>query len=300
MDDSLTTALAVAATLVCVAFAMCTWERWLRSRKDHERSWTIALVLSAAAAAALAWGAALGWSTGTFRLFYACGAVANVPFLALGQVQLMRSDAAARPRNRGPGRVASAVHLSAAFGLGVLAVAPAKAIDAQDGLPKGSDVFGALPRVLAAVGSAGGAVIVLGGALWGTGRLLRVRSTRRAPGVRQRAAGSALIAVGTLILGASGGLNSVLGAMRAFSVTLVAGMVVLFAGFLLASTAQTATSTSTSTSQPPTQAIPPAPATAVPPTSTHPTPPDSESGGVASSAGQLPAHELASQPARQR
>ena len=46
--------------------------------------------------------------------------------------------------------------------------------------------------------------------------------------------GNALIAVGTLILGASGLLNGRLGASKAFAVTLTIGVTVLFAGFLVA------------------------------------------------------------------
>ena len=43
-----------------------------------------------------------------------------------------------------------------------------------------------------------------------------------------------VIAAGTLVLGASGLLNSVLGEMEAFAVTLAVGVSILYAGFLLA------------------------------------------------------------------
>jgi hypothetical protein len=43
-----------------------------------------------------------------------------------------------------------------------------------------------------------------------------------------------LIAAGTLVLGAGGLFNSVLDAMTAFAVTLLVGITLLFAGFLLA------------------------------------------------------------------
>jgi hypothetical protein len=46
--------------------------------------------------------------------------------------------------------------------------------------------------------------------------------------------GNLLIAAGTAILSASGLLNSVLGEMDAFAVTLTVGITVLFAGFLVA------------------------------------------------------------------
>jgi hypothetical protein len=41
-----------------------------------------------------------------------------------------------------------------------------------------------------------------------------------------------VIALGTLVLGASGLLNSVLGQMEGFAVTLTVGITLLFAGFL--------------------------------------------------------------------
>src|SRR5437588_672718 len=84
----------------------------------------------------------------------------------------------------------------------------------HDRLPQGSQVFGALPRVLAAVASGGGALVVFGGAAWSA------RRHRRGP----RLWANVLIAAGTLILSASGLLNSVLDEMEAFAVTLAIGV----------------------------------------------------------------------------
>jgi hypothetical protein len=78
--------------------------------------------------------------------------------------------------------------------------------------------------VLAAVASGAGALVVLAGAVWSAWRVRR--------GALVLANG--LIALGTLITGASGLLNSVVNAMTAFSVTLAIGIVVIFAGFLVA------------------------------------------------------------------
>jgi hypothetical protein len=76
------------------------------------------------------------------------------------------------------------------------------------------------------VASAGGAVVILGGALWSIAR-------RRQP---RAMVSNGLIAVGTLALGASGLSNSVLDAMSAFAVSLLIGITVIFAGFLVATT----------------------------------------------------------------
>ena len=105
-----------------------------------------------------------------------------------------------------------------------MVVAPLKAPISGTDLPTGSEVFGPLPRILAAVGSAGGALVVFGGAILSLWRVVggreRARGRGLAPHPKRLAVGNALIAVGTLILGASGLLNGRLGASKAFAVTL--------------------------------------------------------------------------------
>ena len=221
MQPMAQTALAVGATLVALAFSMSAFERWLARRRPHELAWSVALVLFALASAALAAGAAGGWNEPLFRLFYLFGAVANVPVLALGTVYLLA-----------PRRAdwwAAAVALFVAFAAGVLTIAPFTGAVPVHRLPQGSEVFGPLPRVLAAVASAGGASVVLGGAVWSAWRFRWGRMLWA----------NVLIALGTMVTGASGILNSVLGEMAAFSVTLAVGITIIFAGFLVATAVPT-------------------------------------------------------------
>ena len=108
-------------------------------------------------------------------------------------------------------------------------------------MPTGKDVFGVAPRVLAAVGSGVAAVVIIAGALWSAWRVWRGRTpslgaARQVTAPRQLALGNVLIAAGTLILSASGTLAGRLGKDRAFAVSLLVGIVVLFSGFLVAST----------------------------------------------------------------
>jgi hypothetical protein len=213
-------ALASAATLISLAFALSTLERWLDKRKPHEAAWSAALFLFAAASASLLGGVAFGWNDLWFRLFYLFGAIVNVPYLALGTVYLLGGHRWGRP-------TAIAVHAFTAFAAGVVTVAPLRGEITPDRLPQGSDVFGPLPRVLAAAGSGVAAVVIIGGALWSAARLVRRSSTRRL------ALANVLIASGTLVLGAGGVLNSVMDEMDGFAVSLVAGITLLFAGFLL-------------------------------------------------------------------
>jgi len=215
------TALAAGAGVVALAFSLSTFDRWVARREPHQLAWTVAFALFLAAAACLWWGAADRWSAVTFRLFYLFGAITNVPVLALGTVYLLGD------RRRGD-RALLGVLAFCAFAAGVIAVAPLTHAVPAHRLPQGSDVFGALPRVMAAAGSGVGALVVVAGAVW---------SVRRD---RRRLPSNALIAGGTLVLGAGGVLNSALGAMNAFSLSLLAGIALLFAGYLVATAAPAA------------------------------------------------------------
>ena len=227
-------ALAVAATLVAVGFALSTLDRWLRRRRPHDLAWSVSLALFAVGAGALWWAETAGWSLASFRLFYLAGAVLNVPWLALGTVYLLAG-------RRIGDRVRWWLVLFSGFSAGVVLFAPTRVADAGTELPTGRDVFGVAPRVLAAAGSGVAAIVIIAGALWSVYRLARrepavsgVRRSASSPG--QLVVGNLLIAAGTLVLSASGTLAGRLGKDRAFSVTLLVGIVVLFAGFLVAST----------------------------------------------------------------
>ncbi|MGH9164488.1 MAG: hypothetical protein ACRDZW_03105 [Acidimicrobiales bacterium] len=213
------TALATAACLVALAFTMSSFERWLADRRPHELAWSLALAMFSLASAALAAGAALGWDAVTFRLFYLFGAIVNVPVLALGTVYLLGGRRRGNP-------TAVAVGLFCAFAAGVVAVAPLTAALPRDELARGSEVFGPLPRILAASASGVGALVVVAGAVWSAIKRRRGRLV----------AANVLIALGTAVTGASGLFNSVLDEMTGFEVSLVIGIAVIFAGFLVATT----------------------------------------------------------------
>ncbi len=224
-------ALAAAATLVAVAFTFCTLDRWLGRRRRHDLAWTVALAMFAVASAALWLGSSAGWTGPTFRVFFLFGAIVNVPYLALGTVYLFAGQ-------RTGDRVALGLTCAACFAAGVMTVAPLKAPISGTELPTGSEVFGPLPRVLAAVGSGVGALVVLGGAVVSLWRVLQGRERTRGRGPAAHptrlAIGNGLIAGGTLVLGASGTLHGRLGESTAFAVTLTIGVTLLFAGFLVA------------------------------------------------------------------
>jgi hypothetical protein len=214
-------ALAAAATLIALAFAASTFERWLDRRRAHDLMWSVSLGFFCIASAALWLGVAKGWDGATFRVFFLFGAIVNVPWLAIGSIYLL-----AGPRHGR--RWAMVTAALSCFAAGVMVVAPTKGPVPVDGLPKGSAVFGVLPRVLAAVASGAGALVVVIGAVWSAVLLTRRRSR---PGL---AVGNVLIALGTLVLGLSGTVAGRIGEVRAFALTLVIGITVLFSGFLVA------------------------------------------------------------------
>lgn len=193
------------------------------------------MALFAVGSFALWWATATGWSNAVFRVFFTAGAVLNVAWLALGTVALLAGDRIAIALRR-------ILALLSAFAIGVMSVAPTTRPFMVDEFPRARDHFGALPRVLAAVGSGVPALIIIIGAVWSIARLLARRtpalnSARRGTvaSAQRLVASNVLVAIGTLVLSASGSLAGRLGEERAFTVTLSVGVVILFVGFLVPS-----------------------------------------------------------------
>lgn len=189
------------------------------------------------AAMSLWWAEARGWSSVSFRMFFAFGAVVNVPWLGLGTVYLLAGRRAGDVTMR-------SLLVFTGFALGTVFSAPLHGSIDPHVMPTGKEHFDALPRVLAAVGSAVPAFVIFAGAAWSAWRVVRgatpavtASATRNVFSPRKLALGNILIAAGAVILSASGTFSGRLGADRSFAVTLALGITVLFAGFLVASNA---------------------------------------------------------------
>jgi len=232
--------LAFLATAVATLFAQATLVRFTRDRRPQDLAWTVSLGLFALASAALATGVSTGWDNGTFRVFFLLGAVLTVPWLALGTVYLL----AGRERGR---RVQWGLVFFSGLATGVLLTAPIDGPIHGNAIPVGSDVFGVFPRVLAAVGSGVGAIVIIAGALWSAWRFARSRTT---PGNGRRAAANLLIALGTLVLSSGGLIQGFAGKDEAFVISLASGIAVIYAGFLVAAGASAARENAVSVGQP--------------------------------------------------
>ena len=121
-------------------------------------------------------------------------------------------------------------------------MAPTKQSIIATEFPTGKEIYGVAPRVLAAVGSGVPALVIIVGALWSAWRVTRKQNpataksiTRTVTSPKRLAGGNVLIAVGTVVLSASGTLAGRLGQDRAFAITLLCGVSILFSGFLVAS-----------------------------------------------------------------
>lgn len=230
-------ALAASAGLISLAFCLLTYDRWLRRRAAHDLAWTIAMALFALGAGSLWWAESRGWSTASFRIFFLTGAILNVPWLGLGTVYLLFGQ-----------RVGNAIRtvlvLLSGIAVGVVLTAPTKRAIDPENFPTAKELFGLGPRLFAALGSAIPAFVIIAGALWSALRIMQNRvpaattSARRAAiHPKQLAAGNLLIALGAIVLSASGTIAGRLGKDRAFAITLLVGVSVLFAGFIVASNA---------------------------------------------------------------
>jgi hypothetical protein len=223
--------LAAIATIVAAAFTAALADRWVTHRRSHELAWMVSLAMFTLGSLGLWFGAAHAWDGFSFRLFYLFGAIANVPWLALGSVLLVTGGRRAQ-------LWFTALAIVTGFATGVIVIAPFRVTITPHDLPEGRMVFGVLPRVLAAVASGLGALVLVGLALWSAWKLWRARGAAADRAVRARnralAIGNIVIAVGTLLLAASGTLAGRVGKQEAFALTTAIGVMVLFAGFAIA------------------------------------------------------------------
>jgi hypothetical protein len=215
--------LPLVATLVSLEFALALARRWWATRRPYLRSWSVSLLLFAGGSAALWYGTAFGWSTPTFRVYYACGAVLSVPWLALGEIELLLRPRAARVVAVFVGLLS----INAAF-----LVATAPGVDGASiggtALPSGSEYFPTGVRVLAVVANSVGTLVVVGGTLWSG-----LRSRRSGAAARARFRATLLIVVGVLVVAGSSRLTF-LGETDALAVCLATGAGLMYVGFLAA------------------------------------------------------------------
>ena len=210
------------AAAVAIVFAGLVARQYAARRRPYQLAWAIALAMYAAASLAVVFGVSGGWTSGEFQVYWALGAVLNVPILAGGELMLL-------VHNR---TVHAAIWIVLVFltAYTVSVLRAAEIADLAEDLPSGKDVFGdgsaahRLPQLI----SIPSYLVLLGGALWSAWRM------RGRPELRERFVGTLLIALGATVIAGFGSAFAALGDLAAFSLALAAGISTMFAGFLWA------------------------------------------------------------------
>ena len=186
----------IAAALVALIFAVRLGRRFAQTRRIYLAMWCGALLMYAIASAAV----------------------------AAGEVHLLGRNAVLD--------LAVWVVLAFVFAytIAVTRGAPMHAAALAERLPSGKEVFGdgsvafSLPQLI----SIPSYLILVAGAAWSAWRM------RGRPELRNRFIGTLLVAAGATITAAAGSAFAALGNLPAFSIALLAGVAVMFAGFLRA------------------------------------------------------------------
>jgi hypothetical protein len=213
------------AAAVALVFAALLARRFLSSRRSYLAFWSAALAMYAVASAVVALGALDSWTSAEFRVYWAVGAVLNVPFLAQGELDLL-------VRNRAVRSILYVVLVFiTAYTIARVRTAGVDHDALAEDLPSGKEVFGdgtpahRLPQLVAIPAY----VALVAGAVWSAWRM------RGTPDLRDRFVGTIMIALGATVIAALGSAFAALGLLAPFSLALLGGVSVMFWGFLRAS-----------------------------------------------------------------
>jgi hypothetical protein len=204
------TAAAAVATIVA---AVCTVVSARRLRAPARRApfvaWTAGFGLFAAAAAALWYGAARGWSDAAFRVYYLTGGVLVVAYLAVGELLLVLPG-------RTVTRLAAATMLFLTFAATAAVLAArvdGSALAAAGATPPNDALVGPWPKVMAIALNSAGTVVLLAGSLLSARRRRDPRPLLVALGVAVIAAASSATRIGSyaaFALGQAAGISLIL------------------------------------------------------------------------------------------
>jgi hypothetical protein len=226
----------LAAAVVAVLFAAALARDFARRRRSYQAIWAAALLMYAAASLAVALGAANGWTSAEFRIYWTLGAVLNVPFLAQGELDLLIHRRGVR------WALYAVLAFVTAYTIAVVRTAEIDAAALAADLPSGKEVFGdgspahRLPQLVAIPAY----IVLLAGTGWSAWRM------RGRGELRDRFWGTLLIALGATVIAGFGSAFAALGHLVPFAIALLVGIAVMFTGFLRATRMPHATSRSRS------------------------------------------------------
>ena len=195
--------LAFAAALLSLRLAALLAVRWRDRRRPELAAWSAALLAYAIASGALAWGAAAGWDTRAFRVYYLFGGLLTAALLGLGSLLLY-----------GWRRIVGPMLVYVGLAIGVAISVPVHGVFGEE-IPAAQDHLDFFPaRFLAVVANVTGTVAVLAVAL---------------VTIRRRPLGNALIVAGVVVAAAGTALSGLGAAKTAIFVAIAA--LLLYGGF---------------------------------------------------------------------
>jgi hypothetical protein len=187
---------AFAAALVSLRLTALLARRLRDTRRPELAAWTAALFAYAVACAALTWGAAAGWDSRAFRVYYLFGGLLTAPLLGVGSLLLY-----------GWRRVAGPALVYAGLAMGVAVSVPVHGAFG-DSIPAAQDHLEFVPaRLLAIVANVTGTLAVVAVAI--------VTIRRRPVGNGLVLAGVAVAALGTALSGLGAAKTAVFVAIAA-------------------------------------------------------------------------------------
>jgi hypothetical protein len=197
--------LAFAAALLALRLAGLLVGRWRRRREPQFAAWAAGLGAYAAASAALAWGAASGWSDAVFRVYYLFGGLLTAPLLGVGSLLLV-----------GRRWAAPLGLVCTGLAVGVAIAVPLTSPVTGESIPEAQDHLHFFPaRLFAVLGNSLGTLAVVAVALLT---------------IRRRPVGNALVIAGVAVAAAGSGLAG-LGVAETVAF-IAAAAVLLYAGFV--------------------------------------------------------------------
>jgi hypothetical protein len=196
--------LAFGAALLALRLSGLLAGRWRERRDPQFAAWAAALTAYAVASAALAWGAASGWTDEAFRVYYLFGGLLTAPLLGVGSL-LLAGRRWAAPLGL----------LYTGLAVGIAIAVPLTAPVSGDSIPEAQDHLDFVPaRLVAVLGNSLGTIAVLAFALIT---------------IRKRPVGNALIVAGVAVAAAGSGLAGL--GVAETSLFVAAAALLFYAGF---------------------------------------------------------------------
>lgn len=223
--------LPVLSTLVTFGFAVMVFRRYLVRRGPHLLMWTIGLVLYGLGTLSEVL-LSLGFSALTLKLWYLCGALLTAAWLGQGTVHLMVR------KKRLAWQLTAGLALISLIALILVALAPTTAAASfQASVPVSTQYKAILVRsgaitILTILMNIYGTITMVGGAIYSAFLFWRKQV------LLPRVVGNILIAAGALFPAMAGSFVKA-GLVDALYISELLGVVLMFVGFLNATSAQT-------------------------------------------------------------